>query len=153
PSEHGATSWARALLEQRLVIPVLDGFDELPKSSRRLAIRQINAALRSGDPLVLASRTAEYRAVAGGDLSRPVRVLAAATVELRDLDPTVVAAYLRQGAGTAVAARRWDPVVDLLAGSSPVAQALRTPLMVDLAQIIHNGQLDESDSVDSPLPD
>nr|WP_248296169.1 NACHT domain-containing protein [Streptomyces sp. S1D4-11] len=56
------TSRARALLDQRLIIPLLDGFDELPPHTRAVALDAVNRALPPGTPLVLTSRTAEYRA-------------------------------------------------------------------------------------------
>jgi hypothetical protein len=54
-------SRGRALLDAGLVVPVLDGLDELPAIVRGLAVARINDALRPGVPAVLTSRTEDYR--------------------------------------------------------------------------------------------
>ncbi|WP_328549506.1 MULTISPECIES: NACHT domain-containing protein [unclassified Streptomyces] len=46
------TSRARALLDQRLIIPLLDGLDELPPRIRTVALDAVNHALPPGTPLV-----------------------------------------------------------------------------------------------------
>lgn len=43
-----------------LILPVLDGLDELPDGVRGSAITHINDALRPGEPLVVTSRTGPY---------------------------------------------------------------------------------------------
>jgi hypothetical protein len=52
---------ARALLDECLILPVLDGLDEIPDAVRGSALARINDAMRPGESLVLAARTAEYR--------------------------------------------------------------------------------------------
>lgn len=55
-----------ALLEAGLILPVLDGLDEIPEQVRGPAISRINDALRPGEPLVVTCRTQQYR-----DAARP----------------------------------------------------------------------------------
>jgi hypothetical protein len=127
---------AAALLATGRIMPVLDGFDEIPTQLRVHAISAINAGLGPGDRLLLTSRAEEYvAAVAVSDV-----LAAAAVVELADLDLEDVARYLplttrKTGAGT-----KWHSVMDRLRESAAgtaaeaLAATLRTPLMVALAR-------------------
>ena len=49
-------SRAGALLEHRLILPVLDGLDELPEAQWGLAIARISEALYPGEAVVVSSR-------------------------------------------------------------------------------------------------
>ncbi|SDP34576.1 NACHT domain-containing protein [Streptomyces sp. cf386] len=49
-----------ALLEHRLILPILDGFDEIPEPFRARALDAVNSALPPGRPLVLTSRLARH---------------------------------------------------------------------------------------------
>jgi hypothetical protein len=141
PPQAGATSRARALMEQRLLLPILDGFDELPEGAWSRAITRLNDALLPRQGMILASRTAAYRqAVTPTDPAAelPVRLWGAAGVSLRPLAPDDVRAYLRRDAASSTAAARWNPVLDSLGTSAPVAQALTTPLLVGLARTVYN---------------
>lgn len=141
PTRHGAhTTRARALLDQRLVLPLLDGLDELPERLRGVALDAVNHTLPPGHPLVLTSRLAEYRAALAPATGVPVRLTAAAGIVLRPLDEEEAGAYLYRdagGEGTASAAR-WAPVLARLGTASPVGLALRTPLMLFLARTVYN---------------
>ncbi|MFJ8955082.1 NACHT domain-containing protein [Streptomyces sp. NPDC102381] len=136
------TSRARALLDRRLIIPLLDGLDELPAHTRAGALDAMNRALPPGAPLVLTSRTTEYGDAvdppAGAGV--PVRLTAAAGIELQAVASEEVAAYLRRDAGgeNTASAERWRPVLRLLPSDAPVARALQTPLTLFLARTIYN---------------
>ncbi len=136
------TSRARALLDQRLIIPLLDGLDELPAHTRAVALDAVNRTLPPGTPLVLTSRTAEYRAAVDppAHAGVPVRLTGAAGIELDAVAPEEAAAYLRRDAGGegTPSAERWRPVLDLLPTDTPVGQALQTPLTLFLARTIYN---------------
>ncbi|MFJ9350176.1 NACHT domain-containing protein [Streptomyces sp. NPDC101237] len=131
---------ARGLLDAGLVVPVLDGFDELAVPARADAVRRINAELDADLPLLLTSRTAAWAAaVTQGDV-----LTAAEVVELLPLRLGTAAAHLertsrpRRGAdGTSVTV--WSPVLRHLARHprSPLAEALGTPLMVSLARTVY----------------
>ena len=128
---------AAALLASGLILPVLDGLDEIPEKVRGAAISQINDALRPGEQVVVTCRTRQYR-----DAVRPkggVEVtLRAAAVQLRLLNPDAVRRYLCDNAAGPVTRARWDPVLAVLGTEAPAGQALRTPLMVGLARAIYN---------------
>ncbi|WP_434975178.1 NACHT domain-containing protein [Streptomyces collinus] len=65
PAASGAAQadLAQALLDARLILPLLDGFDELPPALHALALDALNRALPAKQPLVLTSRTTAYRDV------------------------------------------------------------------------------------------
>jgi hypothetical protein len=133
-------SRARALLDEKLVLPVLDGLDEIGDAARGSAVARVNQVLRPGQRLVLAARSQLYRAAVSPPGKIEVRLAGAAGIELRPLDPADVADYLRSSAGGPANAARWDPVLaSLTAGvAPPVAQALATPLMATLARTVYN---------------
>ncbi|NGO81902.1 NACHT domain-containing protein [Streptomyces sp. YC504] len=136
-AEADTADLAQAMLDAELILPLLDGFDELPTAVHAVALDAINQYLSAARPLVLAARTAAYRAT----LDRPgtlVRLNAAAGISLLPLTRDQSAAYLRRNAGhpDSPAAARWDTVIYHLGTRTPVAQALSTPLGLFLARTI-----------------
>ncbi|WP_328869439.1 NACHT domain-containing protein [Streptomyces sp. NBC_00287] len=129
----------RRLLEHRLILPILDGFDELPQPCRAMALDAINTALPPGRPLVLTSRLTEYGDTLAPAHGVPVKLSGAAAVELRPLEAPAIAAYLQRDAGGQDSATaRWAPVIRLLGTDAPVARALTSPLMLFLARTVYN---------------
>ncbi|WP_078559565.1 NACHT domain-containing protein [Streptomyces sp. PRh5] len=145
----GHADHARALLEHRLILPVLDGFDEIPEPFRAMALDSINAALPLGQPLVLSSRVTEYGDTLAPARGVPVKLSGATAVELRPLDAPDIADYLKRDAGgqDTTAAARWDPVIRLLGTDAPVARTLTTPLMLFLARTVYNPRPGEEATV------
>lgn len=123
----------RRLLLSGLLLPVLDGLDEMPESARRGAVHEINRAIGNDRPVIVTCRSAEYTDVIRG--GAPV-LHGAPVVEMLPLPASDVIAYLSSitwPSGTV-----WDEVcADLKAGESPVAHALSTPLMVSLARFTY----------------
>lgn len=133
----GGESLATALVESGRVLPVLDGFDEMPRGLRRPALEALNAFPH---PLLLTSRPDEYAAaVAETDV-----LTAAAAIELSDLTLDDLAAYLplttRKTSGAKSAENAWAPVLSALREqpSSPLATVLKTPLMVSIARTTYS---------------
>ncbi|GAA3838509.1 hypothetical protein GCM10023083_82650 [Streptomyces phyllanthi] len=122
---------AQALVERGLILPLLDGFDEIPPALHAVALHEINKAWRT-QPLVLASRTDAYRAALNGPDAR--RLDGAAGIQLVPLTPGPAADYLRSGLPHA---ERWDAVIARLGSDTPVGQALSTPLGLFLARTIY----------------
>ncbi|MPY65016.1 NACHT domain-containing protein, partial [Streptomyces spongiae] len=133
------TDLAAYLLSAGLVLPLLDGFDELPPALHATALDMLNRALPAKQPLVLTSRTDPYR-TALTRLGTVVRLNGAAAVQLLPLDAQAAADYLRRDAGGphTPAAHRWNSVITHLGTNSPVGQALATPLGLFLARTIYN---------------
>jgi len=135
---------AGALLASGLILPVLDGLDEIPDGVRALAISQVNDALYPGEPLVITCRNQQYREAIRPASGPGVTLRGAGAVELQPLDVTAVREYLYDDAAGPVAKARWKPVFSVLGTEAPVSQALTTPLMVGLARAIYNPRPGES---------
>ncbi|MFJ5178246.1 hypothetical protein ACIP68_30935 [Streptomyces griseoviridis] len=130
----------RALLDAGLVLPVLDGFDELARPAWAEAVRRVNAELDDELPLLLTGRGEAWAAaVAEGDV-----LTGADVVELLPLSPAQAGAHLERTArprypdgGRPVTV--WTPVLRVLAERPelPAALALTSPLMVALARAVY----------------
>ncbi|MCM3923169.1 NACHT domain-containing protein [Frankia sp. AiPs1] len=130
-----------ALLDEGLLLPVLDGLDEIPDALRGPAITRINEALRPADGIVVSCREQQFREAVqpggGAAFTRtPMLLRAACAITLHEVNPASVRTYLRRDADSS--ADRWRPVFAALGTDAPVARALRTPLMVGLARTIYN---------------
>ncbi|MFF0855682.1 helix-turn-helix transcriptional regulator [Streptomyces sp. NPDC003280] len=149
----GATL-AAALVDADLVLPVLDGFDEIAEGLRGKALDVLNG---TSWPLVVTSRRAEYAdavAAAGAPL------VWAAGIELTDVTLEDLAGYLprtdRTAAGRGDPAREgWEGVLARLRAAGtpsaePLARVLSTPLMVSLARTLYGGtgQADPAELLD-----
>ncbi|MEV8349715.1 helix-turn-helix domain-containing protein [Streptomyces niveus] len=142
---------AAALVDAELILPVLDGFDEIAEALRAAALETLNA---TSLPLVLTSRRDEY--------ARAVRAVHAplvwaAGIELTDLTVEDLTAYLPRtdrlvahgregggaGGGEGAGAGVWNAVLKRLRvrdapESTRLAEVLRTPLMVILARTMYS---------------
>lgn len=129
---------AAALVDADLILPVLDGFDEIAEALRAAALETLNA---TSLPLVLTSRRDEY-AHAVHAVHAPL--VWAAGIELTDLTIEDLTAYLPRtdrlgGEGAGV----WNAVLKRLRvrdapASTQLAEVLRTPLMVILARTMYS---------------
>ncbi|MGW0431369.1 NACHT domain-containing protein [Micromonospora sp. NPDC003197] len=137
----GRNSRATALLDAGLILPILDGFDEINPGLHEQAIRQLNKV--TGLPLILTSRRDDYKkAVKRTDvLSRAEGIM------LDDLDLEIVTEYLPRTTNRLVPGTEhgiWQPVLTRLReqpnepGAEVLRQVLRTPLMVFLARAIYS---------------
>jgi len=125
-------SAARRLVHARLILPVLDGLDELAEDVRVAAIRQLDQ--HPTEPLIVTCRSQEYqRAVNSSGV-----LTGAAVVELQPVEPEDVKSFLRRTAGPL--ADPWREVFSNLEADpdSPLAAALSTPLMVSLARTVYS---------------
>ncbi|MFI1658133.1 NACHT domain-containing protein [Streptomyces sp. NPDC020472] len=163
-SSASARATAHGLITSGRILPVLDGFDELPDATRSKALAQLCRSLLPAARFVLTSRTAEFTgAVNAGEL----RIPKTAAVQLQPLELTELRAYLpltsreRDDSTT-----KWDRVLERLAAvatlpapdsgdpdprapdcggpdsDDPAArrlhEVLRTPLMVSLARAVYS---------------
>lgn len=124
----------RLLLDRQMLLPVLDGLDEIPESARRNAVRGLNSACSDGRGLVLTCRSAEYQDVIEGGSPALRR---APVVEVAPVSVTDAVTYLREvdrsdGVG-------WEPVYAHLREDpeSAAATALSTPLALSLARSVY----------------
>jgi hypothetical protein len=123
-------SAAKRLVEADLILPVIDGLDELPTGLRNHAVAAISREpLQAG--LVITSRTSEYEQMverSGESLT------GAAVVELEPVSGSSAITFIQSLILSGD--RRWEPVFENIRmhPGSPVAKALSTPLMVSLAR-------------------
>lgn len=90
----GRHTMARELLDAGLLLPVLDGFDELPDPAHEVALRRLNAELDERLPVLLTCRTEVWaRAMRAGDV-----LTAAEVVRLLPLDLATARRYLESTA-------------------------------------------------------
>ncbi|MER5763900.1 helix-turn-helix domain-containing protein [Streptomyces sp. NPDC002082] len=157
------TSMAGALIEADLILPVLDGFDEMAEGLRGRALERLN---EFSSPLLLTSRREEF-AEAVETAGTPL--IWATVIELADLTVDDVAAYLPRtdrrngGQGGGHGRGVWDAVTERLrerseevdgngrgngdgggggggggGAADPLTGALRTPLMTALARTLYS---------------
>lgn len=121
---------ASRLVNERLVLPVLDGLDELPPHRRNAVIQRLRE-LDPHEPLVLTCRESEYRAVTRAEGIIP----AAAVIAARPIDAASTTEYLRLATDPQHASA-WNPILEELRRQpdGAVAQALSSPLMIWLAR-------------------
>jgi hypothetical protein len=140
----GASTQAQALLDEHLLLPILDGLDELPATVRSCALDRLNAELRPGERIVVSARSEEYREVAHPPAGVPVTLHGAAAVVLEDITSTAAEHYLCPAAAGPGIGIRWAQVSAALGTATPVGRALRTPLMISLAAVIYTPRPSEN---------
>ncbi|MFD4370596.1 hypothetical protein [Streptomyces sp. NPDC058486] len=133
---------ARRLVEERLVLPVVDGIDELdppgtaPYSSRAAdLVRLLNAWQHGTQPaaVVVTCR----RGVHDGLVGAEAHLRAAAVVRLAPVDAEQSHAFLRGSvADTEAGLSRWRPVLDALATASRGTPSAQTPAVMRLRQAL-----------------
>ena len=128
-------SHARALIARGMVLPILDGLDEMPSGQQRAAIARINKH-HIYRPLILTSREREFaRAVAGHGAD----VKHAAVVAVQPLLPDAIKDYLDPtGRGG------WTAVLSDLNADDVLADVLANPLMLYLARVEYTGRNPEN---------
>lgn len=124
----------RRLLNRRMLLPVLDGLDEIPEAARRNAVRGLNEACGGGRGVVVTCRSVEYQDVIEGG-SPPLR--RAPVVEVAPVSVPDTIAYLTEvnwpdGVD-------WEPVYTHLRRhpDGQAATALSTPLALSLARVVY----------------
>jgi WD40 repeat protein len=125
------------LIAQSIVMPIIDGLDEIPESDRRAAIQRINMAVRhDGRPLVVTCRSVEYDDLitAGAPALHEAPV-----VEMEPLSAIAVATYLGAAARDWPSGTSWTTTLRAIIENpdSPLAMTLRTPLMVSMATLVY----------------
>ncbi|RLK59016.1 hypothetical protein CLV68_3498 [Actinokineospora cianjurensis] len=125
---------ARELVAANLVMPVLDGLDEMPRALLPAALTGLDKVTGDGLWLLVTCRGQVFEQAVREDHTRLSR---AAVVEIEPVATEDAAAYLDDG--SAEGDDRWAPVVDELRAhpDDPLAQALSTPLMLSLARAVY----------------
>ena len=127
---------AAALVRRRLILPVLDGFDEIANGLHAAALQELAATTM---PLVLTSRCHEYAHAVTGTRG----LTGAAAIELHDLTLGDIDDYLLRSSPKA-AGPEWDQFLNELRdnpgteANANVITVLATPLMVALARTVYS---------------
>lgn len=137
--EPGRQSTAELLIRSGRLVPILDGFDELPETILPFALDELNRSLTGGDSLVLVSRDRQYREAllaSTGTLGR------AAVIELQPLEPAAVIAYLRAAMlgpldAEGIAERKLE-LLRYADWSQPLWVVLSLPLMISLFRAVYS---------------
>lgn len=137
---------AAELVRRRLVLPVLDGLDEVGESLRGAALRALNMSLDHDAPVILTCREADYRQiVAAADVLTSAAVIELLPLELADLVGYLPRTTRKVSSGPGVGfTTKWDLVLDRLRDdpAAPAArtllEVLRTPLMTTLARAVYS---------------
>ncbi len=127
---YGPTA-VRDLLRRQKILPVLDGLDEMAEHNRAAALESIiTRDAPFGEAFVLTCRTAEFEAANSAGVVRDAQI-----VRLLPVESEAAANYLLEVVSE-VRIDRWEPLLERLTADpdSPVAEALRTPLMLFLAR-------------------
>ncbi|MFJ7911343.1 NACHT domain-containing protein [Kitasatospora sp. NPDC096204] len=123
-----------SLVRGQRIVPVLDGLDELPPLAREDAVRALERALGTTDPLILTSRPEAYQPVVDDSpVLRHVPVL-----RLCPVTPEAGRAYLAQMCHRDRLGP-WQSLFDAMEKDSegPVATTLSSPLMLSLAATVY----------------
>jgi len=131
---------APAILASRgLILPILDGLDELPLTCRASVVTAINRCLSDTDQLIVTSRTIDYRHAidTAGDV-----LTSAMVIEPDPIDPATSADYLRRCL-PARPGRTWERVLARLNTTLPdgpaavLAEVASTPLGMWLLRTVY----------------
>lgn len=124
-----------ALVDNHMVLPVIDGLDELEPTHGPVLLKTLNDSL-GDDPLVLTCRTDEYiDAVDHADV-----LTAAAVIEAQPLTTCAAATYLDSCLPPGGRERpRWEPILAALRSDddTPMADVCATPLGLWLLRTVH----------------
>ncbi|WP_229074915.1 WD40 repeat domain-containing protein [Actinoplanes sp. DH11] len=124
----------RALLAAGLLLPVIDGLDEIPEAARRSAVHALSRAVTHGRPVVVTCRSVEYEDTIKGGAPMLHR---APVIEVTPVRAADAIGYL-QAANTAEPAV-WEKVYAELRSPGPLSEALSTPLMITMASTVYGG--------------
>lgn len=134
---------ALRLIEQRRIVPVLDGLDEVRAASMGEAIEAIGSAFDDRAPFAVTCRREEYVAAvetSGTPLARAA-VVEVASVEVEDAIGYLSSAFTDD--------TRWRPLFQRLRDDpdGPLARAMSTPLMLFLARTAYRSPTTEPDEL------
>jgi hypothetical protein len=132
-AEFGA-GMTTSLVDGGMILPILDGLDEMPRALVNGAIKALNdAAGVGGLAMVITCREHEYHEMVKVSGRLPL----AAVVTIRPITVEDSIDFLTEAEPPS--SDRWDPVVAEMRAEpeGPLAHALSTPLMTALARTVH----------------
>jgi hypothetical protein len=144
--EASGRTLASELIRARLIMPVLDGLDEISAGLRPDAMRALNLALGEETPVVLTCRSADYAdAVDRADVLTSAAVVGLLPLTLDELEAYLPRTSRRVSDDRAGRlATKWEPILAHLRNqpddpaSTRLLDVLSTPLMTSLARSIYS---------------
>jgi GTPase SAR1 family protein len=123
---------AKTWVDAGLILPLLDGLDEVAADHREACVDTMNAFLREHGllPMVVCSRVADYEALT-------VRLRLPSAVIIQSLSQQQIQHYVEQ-AGAALAGLR-----TVLQADEHLWELLKTPLMLSIMALAYQGRLAE----------
>jgi GTPase SAR1 family protein len=134
------------LVSRRLVLPVLDGLDEVSQPLRGDALRTLNMSLDRDAPVIVTCREPDYRQItAESDV-----LTSAAVIQLQPLRLADLADYLPRTTRIAPSqapgrlTTKWDPVLERMraepgdSACGDLLEVLASPLMTSLARCVYS---------------
>jgi WD40 repeat protein len=128
---NGRTETATRLFQRGLILPVIDGIDEIYELGRNKALGSLNDAIMADRAIVVTCRSVEYQDLVTGGSDG---VSEAPVIEIKPVPAATLTAFLRDA--TRQRAETWERVFDHLEAhpQGVLARALSTPLMAALAR-------------------
>lgn len=126
---------AAKLVEKKLVLPILDGLDELPRGAWHQARRALREILTDKErEFVLVCQSAAAKELIPAELGSADGTQ---RVTLAPLEPEQAIAFLSRR--TCADEARWEPVFRELRREpkGPLAETLTAPLMLDMARVVY----------------
>ncbi|UBV17774.1 NACHT domain-containing protein [Mycolicibacterium fortuitum] len=143
----GGGTVASLLMGRGLLLPILDGFDELHADSYVAALQALNMA--AGLPLVVTSRPAEFAAaVAGADVLSRADGIVIQALSFEDFEDYLPVTTCRVGAGggnlwqEALVRFHDDPA------AAPVREAMTSPLIAFLLRVVYSEMRSDRDPLE-----
>ncbi len=143
----GGGTVASLLMDHGLLLPILDGFDELPADSHVAALQALNMV--AGLPLVVTSRPAEFAAaVARADVLSRADGIVIQGLSFEEFGDYLPVTTRRVGAGggnlwrEALARFHDDPA------AAPVRDAMTSPLIAFLLRVVYSEMRSDRDPLE-----
>jgi NACHT domain len=137
---------ASELIRRQLILPVLDGLDEVGRTSRGPALQALNKSLGNRMPVIMTCREKDYRQIVSEtDVLTAAAVIKLLPLTLRDLIGYLPRTAKKTASRTAPGTyTKWDPVLRGLVNHPQhpacrmLIEVLRKPLMTSLARSIYS---------------
>ncbi|MEV6303195.1 PQQ-binding-like beta-propeller repeat protein [Actinoplanes sp. NPDC051861] len=126
---NGRSDIPRRLVDRGLILPVIDGIDEIYELGRDKALGALNDALVAGRPIVVTCRSVEYQDLIAGGADA---VREAPVIEIKPIPAPTLVAFLRESPRP----EPWTRIIEHLEAHEDgvVARSLSTPLMASFAR-------------------
>jgi hypothetical protein len=124
---------ARHLLDAGLILPILDGLDEIAFPLDQVIMR-ITADLRPADRFVTTCRAKPFADAVRSPGATTSPLTLASVIRVQPIDISVALRYLQAAASDPNLASRWSETLSGLSTEAPLARVLSRPIMTKVAR-------------------